>query len=68
PPHKPYNYTITLQDRGTSCFGPIYSLTWNEFQLLKDLKEWNLSKVFIISNIGNELPGICSIDKSVRSE
>ena len=50
PPHRPYDHKITLQEGFTPPFGPIYSLSRQELQVLKEWIEKNLSKGFIRSS------------------
>jgi hypothetical protein len=50
PPLRPYDHKIKLQEWSTPLFGPIYSLSRNEFEVLKELIERNLSKGFIQSS------------------
>ena len=47
PPHQPYDHKIKLQEGFTPAFGPIYSLSREELQVLKEWIEKNLSKGFI---------------------
>ena len=49
-PHRPYDHKIKLQEGFTPMFGPIYSLSREELQVLKELIEKNLSKGFIRSS------------------
>ena len=50
PPHRPYDHKIKLQEGFTPPFGPIYSLSREELQVLKEWIEKNLSKGFIRSS------------------
>jgi hypothetical protein len=36
PPHRLYDHKITLQERFTPPFGPIYSLALNELEVMKN--------------------------------
>ena len=50
PPHRLYDHKITLQEGFVPPFGPIYSLSREELQVLKEWIEKNLSKGFIRSS------------------
>jgi hypothetical protein len=50
PPHRPYNHKITLQNGFMPPFGPIFSLSREELQVLKEWIEKNLSKGLIRSS------------------
>ena len=47
PPHRPYDHKIPLRDDFTPPFGPLYSMSRNELQTLKEWLEENLDKGFI---------------------
>ena len=47
PPHRQYDYKITLKERFTPLFGPIYSLPIPELKVLRELLDENPSKGFI---------------------
>jgi hypothetical protein len=47
PPHQPYNHQIQLHEGFTPLFGPIYSSSHEELQVLKKWIEKNLSKGFV---------------------
>jgi hypothetical protein len=51
PPHRLYDHKIILQERFTPPFGPIYTLSRNELEVLKKWIEKNLSKGFIRSSL-----------------
>src|SRR6202158_3469414 len=50
PPHRSHDHKITLQEGFTLPFGPIYSLSRTELEVLKEWIEKNLSKGFIRSS------------------
>ena len=47
PPHQPYDHKIPLREGFTPPFGPLYSMSRTELQMLKEWLEENLSKGFI---------------------
>jgi hypothetical protein len=47
PPPRPYNHKITLKDIFTPLFGPIYSRSWEELQVIKEWIKRNQLKGFI---------------------
>src|SRR5271169_1965960 len=47
PPHRSYDHEIPLKEGFTPPFGPLYSLSRNELEVLKKWLEENLSKGFI---------------------
>ena len=47
PPHKDYNHTIDLVDGKQSPYGPIYSLSENEFSILGAYIDKNLANGLI---------------------
>jgi hypothetical protein len=46
PPHRPYDYKIPLKDGFDPPFGPLYSLSRPEFEVLKAFLEENREKGF----------------------
>jgi hypothetical protein len=51
PPYYPSNHTIPLTDRFKPPFGPLYSLSYPEFEELKCWLDKNLSKGFICTSL-----------------
>ena len=47
PPHRPYDHRIPLQEGTTPPFGPLYSLSRNELETVREWIDDNLSKGFI---------------------
>jgi len=47
PPHRPYDHRIPLQDGTTPPFGPLYSLSNNELETVREWIDDNLTKKFI---------------------
>ena len=45
--HRPYDCPIDLQEGAKPPFGPIYNLSENELQALRDYIDENLGKKFI---------------------
>ena len=47
PPHRQYDYKITLKEGFTPPFGPIYLVSIPELKVLREWLDENLSKSFI---------------------
>jgi hypothetical protein len=47
PQHRPYDYGIEFQEDAQPPFGPIYNLSQNELDALRDYLDENLTKNFI---------------------
>ena len=51
PPHRKYDYKITLEEGFTLPFGPIYSLSIPDLKALREWLDENLSKGFIRASL-----------------
>jgi hypothetical protein len=65
--HCPYDYRILLNDGFTPPFGPIYSLSRTELEVLRKWLEENLSKGFIHASSSPAGIPILFIKKGDRS-
>ena len=47
PPHRPYDHSIPLRDGASPAFGPLYTQSHRELQVLREWLDDNLEKGFI---------------------
>jgi hypothetical protein len=64
PPHQYIDHTIDLVPRGKPLFGPLYSISVKELQVLKNYLEEHLSKGFIQASSSSAAALILFVKKS----